>query len=79
MKRKKKVAKKKPKKGLTLRASIEVKRSGPMSEVGLLYSPIKKPVTIRVDADVLAWFKKKGRGYQTRMNRALRRAMMEER
>ncbi len=79
MKHKKKVAKKKSKKGLTLRASIEVKRSGPMSEVGLLYRPIKKPVTIRVDADVLAWFKKKGRGYQTRMNRALRRAMMEER
>jgi len=79
MKRKKKVAKKKQKKGLTLRASAEVKRSGPMSEVGSLYRPIKKPVTLRLDADVLAWFKKKGRGYQTRMNRVLRRVMMEER
>ena len=43
------------------------------------YRPIKKPVTLRVDADVLAWFKKQGRGYQTRINRALRKAMAEER
>jgi len=28
---------------------------------------------------VLAWFKKQGRGYQTRINRALRKVMMEER
>src|ERR1700691_3115756 len=41
------------------------------------YRPIKKPVTLRLDADVLAWFKKSGRGYQTRINRALRK-MMEE-
>jgi uncharacterized protein (DUF4415 family) len=44
-----------------------------------LYKPIKKPVTLRLDADVLAWFKKQGRGYQTRINRALRKVMMEER
>ena len=43
------------------------------------YRPIKKPVTLRLDADVLAWFKKQGRGYQTRINRALREAMAEER
>ena len=47
--------------------------------VGSLYRPIKKAVTLRVDADVLAWFKKLGPGYQTRMNRALRSVMMEER
>jgi uncharacterized protein (DUF4415 family) len=41
---------------------------------GALYRPVKKPTTIRLDADVLAWFKAHGgeRGYQTRINRALR-------
>ena len=47
--------------------------------VGSLYRPIKKAVTLRVDADVLAWVKKAGPGYQTRINRALRKLMMEER
>jgi uncharacterized protein (DUF4415 family) len=47
--------------------------------IGSLYRPIKKAVTLRLDADVLAWFKKPGRGYQTRINRALRAVMMEER
>jgi uncharacterized protein (DUF4415 family) len=31
-----------------------------------------------VDADVLTWFKKAGRGYQTRINRALRKMMKDE-
>ena len=39
------------------------------------YRPIKKLVTLRVDADVLAWFKKPGTGYQTRINEALRKTM----
>jgi uncharacterized protein (DUF4415 family) len=43
--------------------------------VGKFYRPIKKPVTIRVDADVLAWLKRQGSGYQTRINRILREAM----
>ncbi|MGO8983733.1 MAG: BrnA antitoxin family protein [Terriglobales bacterium] len=43
------------------------------------FRPLKKPITLRVDADVLAWFKKQGRGYQTRINRALRKVMAEER
>jgi uncharacterized protein (DUF4415 family) len=30
--------------------------------------PFKKHINIRVDADVLDWFKATGRGYQTRMN-----------
>jgi len=45
--------------------------------VGSLYRPIKQAVTFRLDADVLAWFKEPGRGYQTRINRALRAVMME--
>lgn len=43
--------------------------------VGRFYRPIKKPVTIRVDADVLAWLKREGQGYQTRINKLLREAM----
>jgi uncharacterized protein (DUF4415 family) len=43
-----------------------------------MYRPVKKPVTLRLDADVLAWFQRAGRGYQTRINRALRKVMSEE-
>jgi len=43
--------------------------------VGKFYRPIKKPLTIRLDADVLAWFKGAGSGYQTRINALLRSAM----
>ena len=37
--------------------------------------PVKQPVKIRIDADVLAWFRSRGRGYQTQINRLLRRYM----
>ena len=43
--------------------------------VGKFYRPIKEPVTIRLDADVVAWLKSKGPGYQTRLNALLRSAM----
>ncbi len=42
---------------------------------GLFYRPVKKQLTLRLDADVVAWFKghaRGGRGYQTDINRALR-------
>ena len=39
----------------------------------------KKRVTLTLDADVLAWFRGMGRGYQWEMNKALRRVMEEER
>ena len=40
-----------------------------------LYRPIKRPVTIRLDADVVDWFKDhaEGRGYQSEINRVLRK------
>jgi uncharacterized protein (DUF4415 family) len=44
-----------------------------------LYKPRKKQITLRLDADVLAWFKRSGDGYQTRINRALRQVMREAR
>ena len=34
--------------------------------------PRKEHINIRVDADVLSWFRETGRGYQTRMNNVLR-------
>ena len=37
------------------------------------WPPKKEAITIRVDSDVLGWFKEQGRGYQTRMNQVLRR------
>jgi len=43
--------------------------------VGKFYRPIKQPLTIRVDADVIAWLKGQGKGYQTRINAILRNAM----
>ncbi|HKW89860.1 MAG TPA: BrnA antitoxin family protein [Candidatus Acidoferrales bacterium] len=45
--------------------------------VGKFYRPIKKPLTIRLDADVLAWLKAQGKGYQTRINKLLRAAMLD--
>ena len=35
------------------------------------YRPVKQQTSIRLDADVLAWFKAQGKGYQTRMNKIL--------
>jgi uncharacterized protein (DUF4415 family) len=38
--------------------------------------PVKVPLSIKIDADILAWFKAKGKGYQTRINTALRKIMV---
>jgi uncharacterized protein (DUF4415 family) len=40
--------------------------------VGKFYRPVKQQVTLRIDADVLAWFKARGGKYQTAVNAALR-------
>ena len=47
--------------------------------VGRFYRPIKQAIALRVDADVVAWFRSQGPGYQSRMNEALRRAMLASR
>jgi uncharacterized protein (DUF4415 family) len=39
--------------------------------------PRKRRISLRVDTEVVDWFKSKGPGYQTRINRILRRVMME--
>ena len=43
--------------------------------IGKFYRPKKTSVTIRLDADVVAWLKGSGAGYQTRINAYLRRLM----
>ncbi len=45
---------------------------------GRFYRPIKKPITIRIDADVLHWLKRDGEGYQSRLNAILRDAMVHD-
>lgn len=40
--------------------------------IGLHYRPGKKSVTIRLDADLVKWFKAQGKGWQTKMNWVLR-------
>ena len=47
-----------------------------IAKKGLKPVPRKAMLSLRVDADVLAWFRAQGEGYQTRMN-ALLRAYME--
>ena len=47
----------------------------PQVHVGRFYRPLKQQISIRVDADVLAWFRSRGKRYQTYMNAVLRREM----
>lgn len=42
---------------------------------GEMYRPVKRPVTMRLDADVIAWLKRDGPGYQTKANALLRKEM----
>ncbi len=45
---------------------------------GRFYRPLKQAVSLRLDADVVAWLKKRGKGYQTRANSILRQRMLDE-
>ncbi len=45
---------------------------------GRFYEPMKVSKTIRIDADVLAWLQRPGKGYQKRLNAVLREAMLKE-
>ena len=40
------------------------------------YRPVKHQLTVRIDADVLEWLKSDGKGYQSRLNDILRKAML---
>jgi len=42
------------------------------------YRPVKQQVTLRIDADILVWLRRQGKGYQSRLNSLLRSAMLEQ-
>lgn len=42
------------------------------------YRPVKQQLTVRLDADIVVWLRRQGRGYQTRLNQVLRKAMLED-
>jgi uncharacterized protein (DUF4415 family) len=42
------------------------------------YRPVKQQLTLRLDADIIAWLRRQGKGYQTRANALLRRAMVQD-
>lgn len=48
-------------------------------ELKKLYRPIKQPVTVRLDADIVSWLKSGGGRYQSRINAILRREMISHR
>jgi uncharacterized protein (DUF4415 family) len=45
---------------------------------GRFYRPLKQAISMRLDADVVAWLKQRGKGYQTRANSILRQRMLDE-
>jgi uncharacterized protein (DUF4415 family) len=47
----------------------------PQIHVGRFYRPLKQQISLRVDTDILAWFRSHGKRYQTYMNAVLRREM----
>jgi uncharacterized protein (DUF4415 family) len=80
-KTKRREARPRPGKLIELRASVEDDLLVLAEEEGRAEArwnrPRKRRISLRVDAEVVDWFKSKGPGYQTRINRILRRVMME--
>jgi uncharacterized protein (DUF4415 family) len=50
----------------------------PKKPSGGLYRPVKRQLTVRIDADVLAWLRSQGTGYHGRLNQILRSAMLKD-
>ena len=42
------------------------------------FRPVKRQITLRLDADIIAWLRQGGKGYQTRLNDILRKEMRRE-
>ena len=49
----------------------EMFAKGVVKKGGVFIRRVKQPVTLRVEAEVLEWFKARGKGYQTEMNAVL--------
>ena len=80
-KAKRKKLRRRPEKIGDLRASVEddllLLADGETGAEARWNRPRKRRISLRVDVEVVDWFKSKGPGYQTRINRILRRVMME--
>jgi uncharacterized protein (DUF4415 family) len=80
-KAKRRKARARPRRVIELRASVEDDLLSLVEEETSTESrwnrPRKRRISLRVDTEVVDWFKSKGPGYQTRINRILRRVMME--
>jgi uncharacterized protein (DUF4415 family) len=80
-KAKRRKARSRPGKVIELQASVEDDLLWLAEEEGGAESrwnrPRKRRISLRVDTEVVDWFKSKGPGYQTRINRILRRVRME--
>jgi uncharacterized protein (DUF4415 family) len=70
-----------PRKVIELQASVEDDLLSLAEQEGSAEArwnrPRKRRISSRVDTEVIDWFKSKGPGYQTRINRILRRVMVE--
>jgi uncharacterized protein (DUF4415 family) len=49
------------------------------AKIGQFYRPVKQSVTMRLDADVIAFFKANSQKYQSRINQVLRDFILEQR
>jgi len=80
-KAKRRKARSRPRKVIELRASVEddlLSLAEEEADAEARWNrPHKRRISLRVDVEVVDWFKSKGPGYQTRINRILRRVMME--
>ncbi|EAW1962614.1 toxin-antitoxin system, antitoxin component [Salmonella enterica subsp. enterica] len=61
-------------------SDIPTSKDGQWSEAvrGKFFRPLKTQASVRIDADVMEWLKRSGKGYQTRLNAILREAMLRE-
>jgi len=53
----------------------QIARMKPVHREYWKVEPVKVSLSIKIDADILDWFKSQGKGYQTRINKALRDVM----
>lgn len=64
-------------KSLAMRPDAEIDYTdAPLVQNMRLYRAKKEMTTVRIDADVLAWLRSQGKGYQTRINAILRNEML---
>lgn len=61
-------------------SDIPASENGQWSEAvrGKFFRPLKTQASVRIDADVMEWLKRPGKGYQTRLNAILREAMLRD-